>query len=652
MTLAASCYKDGTDFIDKAQRVTISPVAADFDADGTVDGSECFTSTVFISEGNSKSSDSWTAEVDKDWARVEKTTVVYSYTDDNGKVYDYPEDGINIFVDANKAYRRYFNLTITTESGYKEVIPFCQKGALADAEVKSETTELSFLAKGETKVVEYTSNMGNKYEYKAVYEGETKEWISFVDKGVGKVEVVAAPWSDKENSRKAKVQIIVGTDATSKAVLEIPVTQNANYDYFYMYGGAVDGKAIDASIEMERRNPTVYFCEAYVTSTKDGKNQILINKNGRTLAYPCYALAANGSIVELANASAEVPQGPAIDINGMKTITVIWNDMTWTMSNVQVANAMPLDELANYPTKAYATPSGETKTWMTTCLHWNGGSGVGAMKLGSMVASASDPANDGFGNVYPSDRSSAQTFDCTESGGQVKGEEAISNKYGRIYAWDEVLLGTPMAGMSVSFSNTAWPEKYCEGKTFTDAVGREFTMPAGIDGFTGDDAAVEKATPTVYMQIQGICPYGWHVANLQDWRDLFYAALKACGKEGDYKGYATLTAGNADVAATLKGAEGWSAGTPARNAYADDFGFNIYPLGRRLYKSGYANLGINSEIWVCHPGAKGDIDCITGEQVYKVWRLAATTYNGTTKLNGTFDTGNATAPIRCVKNYK
>lgn len=26
------------------------------------------------------------------------------------------------------------------------------------------------------------------------------------------------------------------------------------------------------------------------------------------------------------------------------------------------------------------------------------------------------------------------------------------------------------------------------------------------------------------MQIQGICPYGWHIANMQDWKDLVWAA--------------------------------------------------------------------------------------------------------------------------------
>ena len=29
------------------------------------------------------------------------------------------------------------------------------------------------------------------------------------------------------------------------------------------------------------------------------------------------------------------------------------------------------------------------------------------------------------------------------------------------------------------------------------------------------------------MQIQGICPYGWHIANLQDWKDLIWAAAQA-----------------------------------------------------------------------------------------------------------------------------
>ena len=42
-----------------------------------------------------------------------------------------------------------------------------------------------------------------------------------------------------------------------------------------------------------------------------------------------------------------------------------------------------------------------------------------------------------------------------------------------------------------------------------------------------DDAKAEAEHPVLKMQIQGICPYGWHIANLQDWKDLIWAAAQA-----------------------------------------------------------------------------------------------------------------------------
>lgn len=38
------------------------------------------------------------------------------------------------------------------------------------------------------------------------------------------------------------------------------------------------------------------------------------------------------------------------------------------------------------------------------------------------------------------------------------------------------------------------------------------------------DAQAEAEHPNLKMQIQGICPYGWHIANMQDWKDLVWAA--------------------------------------------------------------------------------------------------------------------------------
>lgn len=36
------------------------------------------------------------------------------------------------------------------------------------------------------------------------------------------------------------------------------------------------------------------------------------------------------------------------------------------------------------------------------------------------------------------------------------------------------------------------------------------------------------------MQVQGICPYGWHIANMSDWKDLIYAVAESSKSYSDY----------------------------------------------------------------------------------------------------------------------
>ena len=338
-----------------------------------------------------------------------------------------------------------------------------------------------------------------------------------------------------------------------------------------------------------------------------------------------------------------------LELVGLYEIETNFNTMKWTWKGAsKVEDCMPDSEWSKYTTKSYPAKDGGEKTWMTACLHWDGGSYAKTLKLGCQLTNV---AGGGYGSEQPVDRTTPGTFDNIESGGTVQGLEAETNLYGRIYNWIEVLTGKCMGGCGNSADVSAWPQEYCEGHTFTDAVGTEYTMPVGITALGTDDAALEKATPTLAMQIQGICPFGWHVANLQDYRDLFYAAYKAMGKDASTVNYATLTTGDTNVAATLRGAEGWTT-TPDRNAFADDFGWNMYPCGRRLYKSGWSNYGVYFESWVCHPGAAGNSDYLTGEKVYKVWRVVTTKATGTMKFNGTFDTGNGSSVFRCVKNYE
>ena len=81
---------------------------------------------------------------------------------------------------------------------------------------------------------------------------------------------------------------------------------------------------------------------------------------------------------------------------------------------------MPDEELANYPTKDYPTASGGVKTWMTVSLHWNGGPGIGAVKLGSGLVGGSKTG--GYGK--PSDTTVPYdvrnpAYDTAENGGGI-----------------------------------------------------------------------------------------------------------------------------------------------------------------------------------------------------------------------------------------
>ena len=49
---AAACYDDGTDFIDNATRITLTPGVERFNADGTIEyGNETFVAAVGVNEG-------------------------------------------------------------------------------------------------------------------------------------------------------------------------------------------------------------------------------------------------------------------------------------------------------------------------------------------------------------------------------------------------------------------------------------------------------------------------------------------------------------------------------------------------------------------------------------------------------------------------
>ena len=131
---------------------------------------------------------------------------------------------------------------------------------------------------------------------------------------------------------------------------------------------------------MTKSETGVYRFDAYFTA--GNAPEIRVNTVLRADYYPAYALAADGRIVTLNSAADAVPAGPAIDIDGMRTLTIDLNAMTYTLSRIAIANCMPDDAAAACPSKAFRTKDGGVKIWMTRNLNWNGGPEIGASGAG------------------------------------------------------------------------------------------------------------------------------------------------------------------------------------------------------------------------------------------------------------------------------
>ena len=199
-----------------------------------------------------------------------------------------------------------------------------------------------------------------------------------------------------------------------------------------------------------------------------------------------------------------------------------------------------------------------------------------------------------------------------------------------------------------------------------DAVGNSITLEPILKADLKDCAAsdggntqAEADHPSLSMQVQGICPYGWHIANMSDWKDLIYAVAESSKSYSDYPvaaataSYGAMTSGNAaNVAAHLRCKEWQDAefnpATVISNG-AEAFAFNLYPQGWRLYKSGYDYCANSGNVrFYCLIPMMGQ----TTASKMALWRAYCTTSADMVFDDG-FDVGNGSgAAVRCVKNYE
>ena len=423
--------------------------------------------------------------------------------------------------------------------------------------------------------------------------------------------------------------------------------------------------------ELTRKAAGEYTGTLYFLRSADGGNPVLLNKNGRTVSYPCYALTKEGTVAEIPTAETQLPAGPDIDIDGVRRFTVDFNAMTWSWERVTTPNCLPDTEVAAYPTKAYVTRDGGTKTWMTVGLHWAGDATIGRYKLGSGLVSGHQTG--GYGNEAPY-ASRNPAYDTEENGGSIVEAKdgsgrPLAETYGRLYSSYESLTGSANGALNAceggknALINSPIGEP---GSTLVDAVGDRYVlesiMPADLAVYAATaagDAQAEAEHPNLKMQIQGICPYGWHIANMQDWKDLVWAA-HAQGA-ADYPvdaataTYRAFGSGTLTNFAALLFTSDWNIYNPDCPAEkistaAADFGFNMFSQGWRLYKTGYDyGPGDNDPRMYSFIPLIGDYSA-TKKAGWRIWNQSR---EANMRTNGGFDFGNGCGgAVRCVKNYK
>ena len=605
--LLAGCYSTDTDddLLSTATLISIYPSTVSV-------GSAAATQNVVVTLApKSKRNLDWSCSVQSAWVTAVREKVPGEST---GTVY---EDAVVLVFLENTAYKRQTTLTITASDGTVLEVPVVQKGIYADAYVKAAPESLTFMADNpQPAAVAIDTNMDT---FAAVSDSD---WCTVVDNGDGTITVTCTEYGDNTADRTAEITVTAGTPDTSEARTVIPVTQLRKDVYCYLYGSGVPKYPTREKWgQMTKLSDRVYVDSVYV-------------KNGRFSVYTTegdtYHLDGAGNL-----SAAETDL--TVDVAGLRIVTLNLNEKTYSIERITTPNCLPDSEVAKYATSTY-TANGRTKVWMRAGLDWNGGENIGGIKLGSRMVSDANNVGGYTSNVSSYETVRVSDYDEVESGGKAQGEVEMSAKYGRIYTLTEFLTGTPKAAVELARLLTDWPAQYRPGSTFVDAVGNDIPV-SSVKSLASADF---ENTPSLSMQIQGICPYGWHVANVQDFYDMLCAAAAA---KGVTPNPLSAMIGKWSVPDVLRSAEGWSA-APTRHAAADAFGFDFFPQGRRLFKSGYQYYASRGEMFICHPGG-------LSSGVYQCWRINALTNNAADlTVSTTYNIGDCSASFRCVKNYE
>lgn len=334
-------------------------------------------------------------------------------------------------------------------------------GVYPDAEVTVDPKQIEFNADEIVPVdVSFTTNMGDVY---AVSRDEDADWISWEDLGGNVIRFTAAPWDDEEQPRTANVYITVGSEETSAATAKIPVTQLAKDLYCYVWGASLfDYDRFELARRMTKSEAGVYRFDAYFTA--GNAPEIRINTVLARRLLP--RLRACG---RRADRHAQFGGGC-----GSRGACDRHRRHAYADHRSQCDDLHPVAHSdrqlharrrgAACPSKAFRTKEGGVKIWMTRNLNWNGGPEIGAMKLGSrLVPAYSGSATSGGYDPQDPYIERNPAYDEEESGGSVKGDQAVTDRHGRLYTLDEILLGTPAGGLGRGITSIEWPSAYNVG---------------------------------------------------------------------------------------------------------------------------------------------------------------------------------------------
>ena len=290
------CYESGTDADNTSReaRISISPAAIGFDADGrTTDGLAFGTYIVTVNPYGKMYSD-WYAElVGTDWA-----TLDYHTASPDGAV----EKALRITCSANTDYKRTGTLRLTlSKTGESVDFPITQVGLKPDATLTLSTeSDIEMMALEPAEVtVAFETNMPASTVTAELEEGV--EWLTCtLDREAGTIVLAASDNTSPTDMREATVTVSAGTEDTSLATRQIKVRQLANETYLFIYGSGIPHFAAFGDAAQMNKNDLVFGLDHYFRSGK-----VILSTSRTPDAYPRYALTADGKLAVLADAAAE-----------------------------------------------------------------------------------------------------------------------------------------------------------------------------------------------------------------------------------------------------------------------------------------------------------------------------------------------------------